>query len=66
LYDGNGRGSQLASSKNTAFGLLNSITEFIDHERRAKTADYRMESAWFGQGSNIKQRALSQALELIA
>lgn len=66
LYEGNGRGSQLASSKNTAFGLLNSVTEFIDHERRAKSADYRMESAWFGQGSSIKQRALSQALELIA
>jgi phage/plasmid-like protein (TIGR03299 family) len=28
LFEGNGRGSQLASSKNTAFGLLNSVTEF--------------------------------------
>lgn len=66
LFEGNGRGSQLASAKNTAFGLLNSVTEFIDHERRAKSVDYRMDSAWFGQGAQLKQHALDQALALIA
>jgi len=66
LYEGNGRGSQLASAKNTAFGLLNSVTEFIDHERRAKNADYRMDSAWFGQGAGLKQRALDHALALVS
>jgi phage/plasmid-like protein (TIGR03299 family) len=66
LFEGNGRGSQLASSKNTAFGLLNSITEFVDHEKRAKSADHRMDSAWFGQGASVKSKALNHAFALVA
>ena len=66
LFEGNGRGSQLASAKNTAFGLLNSITEFVDHEKRAKSSDHRMDSAWFGQGASVKSKALNQAFTLVA
>ncbi|MFZ6647169.1 DUF932 domain-containing protein [Undibacterium sp. TJN25] len=62
LYDGQGKGAELVSSKSTAFGLLNAITQYVDHERRAKSADHRLESAWFGQGANLKQKALDQAL----
>ncbi|MNN69104.1 hypothetical protein D3C81_1848630 [compost metagenome] len=66
LFDGHGKGAELASSKGTALGLLNSVTEFIDHERRARSTDHRLESAWFGQGAHLKQRALDQALLMIA
>lgn len=66
LYEGSGRGSTMVSSEGTAWGLLNAVTEFVDHERRARSAEYRMDSAWFGQGALIKQRALDQALELVA
>ncbi|RBA22899.1 DUF932 domain-containing protein [Herminiimonas fonticola] len=66
LFDGHGKGAELASSKGTALGLLNSVTEFIDHERRARSTDYRLESAWFGQGAHLKQKALDQALLMIA
>jgi hypothetical protein len=38
-----------------AFGLLNSVTEFVDHERRSKSTDHWLESAWFGNGAAIKQ-----------
>jgi len=62
LYDGQGKGAELASSKGTAFGLLNSITEYVDHERRARSTDHRLESAWFGQGALIKKKALEEAL----
>jgi hypothetical protein len=62
LYDGQGKGAELASSKGTAFGLLNSITEFVDHERRARSPDHRLESAWFGQGALVKKKALDEAL----
>lgn len=62
LYDGQGKGAELASSKETAFGLLNAVTEYVDHERRARSNDHRLESAWFGQGAAIKQKALEQAL----
>jgi phage/plasmid-like protein (TIGR03299 family) len=66
LYDGRGKGAELSSSKDTAFGLLNSITEYVDHEKRSKTVDHRLESAWFGQGATLKQKALDQALLMIA
>jgi phage/plasmid-like protein (TIGR03299 family) len=64
LYDGQGRGAELASAKGTAWGLLNAVTEFVDHERRARSQEYRLDSAWFGQGAVLKQRALEQALQL--
>ena len=66
LYDGQGHGSELASASGTAWGLLNAVTEFVDHERRAKNQEYRMDSAWFGQGASLKQRALDHALLLAA
>jgi phage/plasmid-like protein (TIGR03299 family) len=66
LYDGRGKGAELASAKGTAWGLLNAVTEFVDHEKRARSADYRMDSAWFGQGAVLKQRALHAALSLAA
>ena len=66
LFDGNGKGADLASSKGTAFGLLNAVTEFVDHERRARSVDHRLESAWFGAGATLKQKALDQALQMVA
>jgi len=66
LFNGHGKGADLLSSKNTAFGLLNAVTEYVDHERKAKNTDYRVDSAWFGQGANIKSKALDQALLLVA
>ncbi|MDC8787132.1 DUF932 domain-containing protein [Roseateles koreensis] len=66
LFDGAGRGAELAAAKGTAWGLLNAVTEFVDHERKARNQEYRLDSAWFGQGANLKQRALDQALQLIS
>jgi phage/plasmid-like protein (TIGR03299 family) len=66
LYDGKGQGSDLASASGTAWGLLNAVTQFTDHERRARSQEYRLDSAWFGQGAALKQRALDHALQLVA
>lgn len=66
MFNGQGRGAELASAKDTAYGLLCSITEFVDHERRAISTDHRMDSAWFGAGANIKQRGLEQALRMVS
>jgi phage/plasmid-like protein (TIGR03299 family) len=66
LYEGQGRGSTLESAQGTAWGLLNAVTEYVDHERRARSSEYRMDSAWFGQGAILKQRALNAALKLAA
>ena len=66
MFNGQGRGAELSSVKDTAYGLLCSITEFADHERRAMSQDHRLDSAWFGAGAGLKQRGLEQALAMIA
>ena len=66
LYDGGGKGALMASSRNTAWGVLNSVTEYIDHHRRARSDDHRRDAAWFGQGAQIKQRAWDEVLKLVA
>lgn len=66
LYEGGGRGSQLASSRGTAWGLLNSVTEYVDHHRRARSDDHRRDAAWFGPGAQIKQRAWDEVVRLVA
>lgn len=61
LYQGAGIGADLTSSRNTAWGLVNAVTEYVDHHRRARSQDYRLDSAWFGQGAQLKSQAPNQA-----
>lgn len=65
LYQETGMGSELASSRNTAWGLVNAVTEYVNHHRRARSQDYLLDSAWFGQGAQLKAQALHQALTLL-
>jgi hypothetical protein len=60
LFNGEGRGANLSTAKGTAWGLLNAVTEYVDHGM-GRTGDTRLDAAWFGKGAAIKQ----QALELI-
>ena len=66
LFEGEGRGSQLKSAEGTAWGLLNGVTEYVDHFRRARNQDFRLDSAWFGMGATIKERAYHAAMKLAA
>jgi len=66
LFSGKGIGSTLEAANETAWGLLNAVTEYVDHERRARSPSNRLDSAWFGPGAAIKQRALDVALKLAA
>jgi hypothetical protein len=66
MYEGKGQGAELASAAGTAWGLLNAVTEFVDHEKRARSQENRLDSAWFGQGAALKQRALDYALQMAA
>ena len=66
LYTGLGMGSTMASANDTAWGMLNAITQYVDHDRRARCIDNRLDSAWFGMGAAIKQKALDVALKLTA
>lgn len=65
LFSGAGKGSELASAKGTAWGLVNSVTQFIDHDRQARSPDNRLDSAWFGTGAAVKAKALEEALHLL-
>ncbi|MGY4517385.1 DUF932 domain-containing protein [Lysobacter sp. HA18] len=66
LYEGGGRGALMASSRGTAWGLLNSVSEYVDHHRRARSDDHRRDAAWFGQGAQLKQRAWNEVTKLVA
>jgi phage/plasmid-like protein (TIGR03299 family) len=66
LYTGGGMGSQMKSASHTAWGLVNAVTEFVDHKRNTRTTDSRLNGAWFGAQANLKDRALIEALKLAA
>ncbi|AGK49552.1 phage/plasmid-like TIGR03299 family protein [Burkholderia thailandensis MSMB121] len=65
LYAGRGKGADLASASGSAWGLLNAVTEYVDHHRRARSDDHRRDAAWFGSGATIKGRAFDEALKLV-
>ena len=46
-----------------AYGLVQGVTRFIDHER-GKDTDKRLASAWFGQGETLKTKAVEMAKAL--
>jgi hypothetical protein len=64
-----GTGQHLDGAQGTRWGLLNAVTEYVDHQRpingqldtmghkTPKLVDRRMEQAWFGFGAKYKQNA---------
>ena len=62
----NGVGQDTVSARGTAWGLVNAVSRFTDHERKTRTVDNRMNSAWFGDGNRMKQKAHNMALKLVA
>lgn len=62
LFNGEGRGANAPGVKGTAWGMLNAVTEMVDHHARAKTADHRLDNAMFGKGETVKGDALTQLL----
>jgi phage/plasmid-like protein (TIGR03299 family) len=57
-------GADLKGTKGTAYGWLQAVTQFVDHETRARSAENRLNSAWFGLGETLKARALELATAL--
>ncbi|HIE5949138.1 DUF932 domain-containing protein [Burkholderia cepacia] len=66
LYAGRGKGADLPSASGSAWGILNAVTEYVDHHRRARSDDHRLDAAWFGAGAALKQRAWDEAMKLVA
>lgn len=62
LFSGQAIGYDLAGG-NTAWGWVNSVTQLVDHER-GRNDSTRMNSAWFGSGEGLKNRAMELALTI--
>lgn len=60
LFAGAGRGATHPGVAGTAWGLLNSVTEHVDHEQGRDGT--RLQAAWFGRGAEFKQSALHALL----
>lgn len=65
LFSGAGLGSQLYSAKNTLWGAVNAVTEYVDHRRNTKTVDARIDSAYFGPFGRVKDRAWDEAVLMV-
>lgn len=42
----------------TAYGLFNSVTRYVDHDVQARTNESRLNSAFFGNGAHLKTAAM--------
>jgi len=56
LFEGAGMGADLKGAKGTKWGLLNAVSEHIDHQR-GNNVDNRINNAWFGDGNRLKTQA---------
>ena len=64
LFEGKGMGADYSSSKGTVWGLVNSVTEYVDHQY-GRNQNNRLRAAWFGKGNDMKNKAFDKALTLV-
>jgi len=62
-FSGSGIGATLPSAQGTAWGLLNAITEYTDHDY-GRNENNRFKQAQFGQTAQLKEKALAYILEV--
>jgi phage/plasmid-like protein (TIGR03299 family) len=58
-------GQELSSAKETLWGAVNAVTYFADHVRSGTAGD-RLDSAWFGAGYALKEKAWAKAIALLS
>ena len=61
---GSAPGQELSSAKETLWGAVNAVTYYVDHVRSGTSAD-RLDSAWFGAGYALKEKAWAKASVLV-
>lgn len=60
----NGMGTNMANG--TLWGILNAVTEHIDHDTaHMRAPDAKLWGTWYGKGANIKTKAIEQLLEMV-
>jgi phage/plasmid-like protein (TIGR03299 family) len=58
-------GQDLTSAKGTLWGVVNAVTYYADHVRSGAAGD-RLDGAWFGAGSTLKEKAWANASALVS
>jgi phage/plasmid-like protein (TIGR03299 family) len=58
-------GQDLSSANQTLWGAVNAVTYYTDHVR-SRVAGGRLDSAWFGAGYVLKEKAWARASELVS
>lgn len=64
LFDGEGMGADLPTSKDTLWGLVNATTQYYDHIA-GRSQDSRLSKAWFGKNENKKMGVFNEALAVL-
>lgn len=59
-----GPGATYRSAANTAWGLLNAVTRFVDHEAKERSIGGRWIAAQYGAGKEMKAKAYREAMAL--
>jgi len=65
LYRGSAMGGTLLGAEGSAWGVVNAVTEFIDHHAKAKSSSHLVESSLLGRGDQLKTEAYIRAAALI-
>lgn len=64
LFGGEAEGIELPGVRGTGWGYLNAVTQYVDHDIRARSDEHRFASAQDGAGARIKSAALDEVLAL--
>lgn len=65
LFDGAGMGAEMTTAVESRWGLLNAVTQYVDHEM-GRTPDTRIDAAWFGRGRDFKSQTFNLLTEDLA
>nr|WP_277881838.1 DUF932 domain-containing protein [Leptolyngbya sp. FACHB-541] len=60
LFQGEAKGASLNSAYNTAWGLLNSVTEYFNWEGKKTQAETQLNSLWMGSKAKRQQQFMQQ------
>lgn len=64
FFGGSAPGQAFGSAQGMLWGALNAVTYYADHVRSSSGSD-RLDSAWFGTGFALKERAWAKAGEML-